>query len=119
MMLFQPWQVACGAGHNLAVNGEGQLYSWGKCHFGQLGHGEEDQDKLLPTAVKSAEALRVEAAGCGDSHSLVVAQGRVWVTLKSKYFRKRKEKTSISNGRFSSPKRMSLFLGPSQTNCSS
>mmetsp|Transcript_8675 Transcript_8675/g.10380 ORF Transcript_8675/g.10380 Transcript_8675/m.10380 type:complete len:175 (+) Transcript_8675:1394-1918(+) len=32
--------LACGAAHILCcINGD--CYSWGKCHFGQLGHGNE------------------------------------------------------------------------------
>mmetsp|Transcript_13513 Transcript_13513/g.38399 ORF Transcript_13513/g.38399 Transcript_13513/m.38399 type:complete len:390 (+) Transcript_13513:16-1185(+) len=61
--------LACGAGHALALTAEGALYTWGKCHFGQLGFGEEDQDRWLPSRLVTAD---VAAIGAGDSFSFYV-----------------------------------------------
>lgn len=32
-------RVACGAFHNLAINSQGEVYTWGINDFGQLGNG--------------------------------------------------------------------------------
>lgn len=63
-------RLACGAGHVLAADADGRLYTWGKCHFGQLGHGRENQDRWLPSPL--ALPRRVAAFGAGDSFSLAV-----------------------------------------------
>ena len=31
--------ITCGSAHNIVVDESGQCFTWGKCHFGQLGHG--------------------------------------------------------------------------------
>jgi len=35
-----PTQIACGAYHSLAIDGNGKLYTWGEARFGQLGNGK-------------------------------------------------------------------------------
>lgn len=44
-------QVACGQAHILAVNSNGQLYSWGQGHYGALGFGDT-WDKRSPTELQ-------------------------------------------------------------------
>lgn len=46
-------QLACGAGHTLALDTKGSVWSWGKCHFGQLGHGKAWKDERLPKRIES------------------------------------------------------------------
>ena len=38
-------RVACGAAHNVMIV-SGDVYTWGKCHFGQLGLGQQQQGFL-------------------------------------------------------------------------
>lgn len=33
-------EIAAGGGHSLAINGLGEVYSWGDSAKGQLGHGD-------------------------------------------------------------------------------
>ncbi|MDP2435421.1 MAG: hypothetical protein Q8P67_06735 [archaeon] len=87
-------RVAAGAGHVICVileeeaedaeamaqaerEGKGVVCTWGKCHYGQLGLGEEDQDRWVPTelprSVFGREALRVRQVAAGDSFSLLLA----------------------------------------------
>ncbi|KAL6066008.1 WD repeat-containing protein 11 [Balamuthia mandrillaris] len=94
-------QLACGAGHVLVITAvsanlteeteegaedkgaklqqeEGLLYSWGKCHFGQLGLGQEDEDRHLPTPVivrdSAGHTVRFKQVACGDSFSLAISE---------------------------------------------
>ena len=39
--------VATGLQHSAAVVADGSLYTWGRGHFGQLGHGDREQ-RLRP-----------------------------------------------------------------------
>ena len=32
--------IACGSGYSAAITSNGELYTWGQGHRGQLGHGE-------------------------------------------------------------------------------
>lgn len=48
--------TACGRYHSLALDANGNVYSWGSNHFGQLGHGltaEECETLKCPQLVKS------------------------------------------------------------------
>lgn len=59
-----------GSAHNIAIEEDGKCYSWGKCHYGQLGHGEMDQNELIPRPVGALSAVKVVSVGAGDSHVL-------------------------------------------------
>jgi alpha-tubulin suppressor-like RCC1 family protein len=96
-------QVACHDGHTGAVLADGTLWTWGKCSYGQLGHGDKDQ-KLVPTQVgakdglwgqgEDAEAVaaawraggKVVQVACGEGHmGVVLADGTLWVWGTSDY----------------------------------
>eukprot|EP01124_Arcella_intermedia_P004578 TRINITY_DN12593_c0_g1_i1.p1 TRINITY_DN12593_c0_g1~~TRINITY_DN12593_c0_g1_i1.p1 ORF type:complete len:396 (+),score=54.04 TRINITY_DN12593_c0_g1_i1:118-1188(+) len=71
--------VSCGAGHSFAlvspVEGDPTqniVYSWGKCNFGQLGHGEEEVDKSSATHIVQLDNLGVVGLGAGDAYGLAV-----------------------------------------------
>ena len=38
--------ISCGSSHSAAISAEGDLYTWGRGNYGQLGHG-----KSLPHTV--------------------------------------------------------------------
>ena len=78
--------LACGSAHTiLACHNPGdnehiECYSWGKCHFGQLGHNEleidESTPRLLTNPVLGDINKKVLLVGCGQSFSfLVTADG--------------------------------------------
>ena len=62
--------ATCGSAHNIVVDAAGQCYTWGKCHYGQLGHGEMDRNELLPKIVDALLGVDIKAVGAGDSHVL-------------------------------------------------
>lgn len=64
--------IACGAAHVVAVDTEGGCYSWGKCHMGQLGHGEMDEDVHTPLLIKSLAGVKVKSVAAGDSHVMLI-----------------------------------------------
>lgn len=71
--------VTIGSAQNVVVDSHGQVYTWGKCHYGQLGHGEMDQNELLPRAVEALNGVKIEVVGAGDSHVLAITdQGRLF-----------------------------------------
>ena len=70
--------VSAGNDHSLALTADGALWSWGGGAFGQLGHGDQ-QNQLLPKKVEALAGLRVLAVSVGGYHSLALtANGAVW-----------------------------------------
>ena len=65
--------VTCGSAHNIVADRNGTVYTWGKCHYGQLGHGEMDKNELVPRRVTELNGVRIKSVGAGDSHVLAVA----------------------------------------------
>ena len=61
--------VSAGYFHSLAVTADGGVWSWGSGDFGQLGHGDQ-QDQLLPKKVEAFAGQRVVAVSAGLGHSL-------------------------------------------------
>ena len=64
--------VTIGSAHNVAIEEDGKCYTWGKCHYGQLGHGEMDQNELIPRPVGAFASVKIASVGAGDSHVLAV-----------------------------------------------
>ena len=50
------------------------VYSWGKCHFGQLGHGFMDCDRYLPTKIEALSQVRIKSIAAGDSFCLAISE---------------------------------------------
>ena len=70
--------MSVGATHSLALAADGALWSWGDGAFGELGHGDE-QNQLLPKKVEAFAGRRVVAVSAGCSHSLAIsADGAVF-----------------------------------------
>jgi len=67
-----------GAGHCLAIGSDGLLYTWGKCHFGQLGHGEQDQDEWIPRPVEALKHCKILKVASGLSHSFAITEDGVY-----------------------------------------
>jgi len=56
-------QVSCGNEHSVALSDQGQIYTWGRGAFGELGHGSFDK-LLVPQKVSQLQdfcVVRVEA----------------------------------------------------------
>ena len=70
--------VSAGGCHSFAITADGAVWSWGYGGFGQLGHGDR-QDQLLPKKVEAFAGQRVVAVSAGAHHSLAItADGAVW-----------------------------------------
>jgi regulator of chromosome condensation len=80
--------ITGGVHHTLALDADGTVYSWGRCHYGRLGLGggtgevrkwTEEDDRLIPTIISSLSPTtikdRVVAIAAGESHSLAVTRG--------------------------------------------
>ena len=64
------------------MTASGAVWSWGDGGFGQLGHGDT-QDQLLPKAVDALAGRRVVAVSAGDDHSIArAAKGAGWTCGK-------------------------------------
>ena len=69
--------VSAGDKHSLALTADGAVWSWGNGGFGELGHGDE-QNQLLPKKIEALAAQRVVAVSAGYVHSLALtADGAV------------------------------------------
>ena len=70
--------VSAGRGHSLALTADGAVWSWGDGYFGQLGHGDK-QEQLLPKMVEALAGQRVVAVSAGSLQSLALtSDGAVW-----------------------------------------
>ena len=64
--------VSCGEYHSMAVCQDGTLWSWGRNHMGQLGHGDTKDHYKWPMQVMAlAKKICIKAAA-GGQHSLVL-----------------------------------------------
>eukprot|EP01083_Nonionella_stella_P090350 252421_1 len=70
--------IACGYYHNLAVDHNQKVYTWGDNQFGQCGDDSTTNLKA-PQIVKSLRKYDVKDIGCGANHSYVM-------THQSKHF---------------------------------
>lgn len=76
--------VACGASHVVAIDVNGQAYSWGSSQFGQLGRTDPPRSWAEPPGAGEADAnplpipslarLRIMRAACGLHHTLLVSE---------------------------------------------
>lgn len=66
-------QLCGGAAHILAITDKQELYSWGKCNYGQLGHGQEDEDRYLPTKVEFFSQISICKVSAGDAFSFAIS----------------------------------------------
>ena len=69
--------VSAGYSHSLALTADGSVWSWSGGGFGQLGHGDE-QNQLLPKKVEAFAGQRVVAVSAGTYHSVATSSGAVF-----------------------------------------
>ncbi|XP_002985532.2 probable E3 ubiquitin-protein ligase HERC4 [Selaginella moellendorffii] len=67
-------QVVCGADYTMAIDSDGQLFSWGHGHWGQTGHGTQD-NILVPKLVCSLENDNIVQASAGARHAVALTSG--------------------------------------------
>lgn len=71
--------MAVGTGHNLVIDTDGTIWSWGYNEFGSLGRGTTGAGQTVPQQVPGLSAARAVAAGYG--HSLAIARRTTTGTL--------------------------------------
>eukprot|EP01084_Bolivina_argentea_P058846 107404_1 len=66
--------IYCGDEHTLALDCNGQIWSWGYGGNGRLGHGDED-NRYKPTQIKyfMNNNINIRQICCGNSHNLVLS----------------------------------------------
>lgn len=70
-------KIVSGAGHCMVINSAGSLFSWGCSGYYQTGH-QVLSHQLLPLKIEFFESLHVDDASCGISHSLVLAEQKLF-----------------------------------------
>lgn len=71
-------KVAAGGWHSLAIVDSGQVYAWGRCHFGQVGSKCDDHGtqgiQQFPMRITELEDKRVVDIAAGAGHSMAVTR---------------------------------------------
>jgi len=71
-------QVSCGTSHTACILEDGTLWTFGYGRYGQLGHGNNTENQLVPKKVESI-SLRVLQISCGASHTVCILEdGTLW-----------------------------------------
>lgn len=65
--------MAVGGNHNLAVDKDGIVYSWGYGEMGQLGHGVE-RDEVIPRQINASLKGSVMQVSAGGQHSIILTK---------------------------------------------
>ncbi len=65
---------ACAAGkyHSMVLTATGNLYSFGACDNGILGHGMVECDRSMPLQISGIS--NVKMIKCGDNHNLAIVE---------------------------------------------
>ena len=65
--------VTCGSTHTVAINKEGEVYSWGLGEFGALGTGNITT-MYCPTKIDffPKNRIKIISASCGNRHTVFV-----------------------------------------------
>uniref|UniRef100_H0XH44 HECT and RLD domain containing E3 ubiquitin protein ligase 5 n=1 Tax=Otolemur garnettii TaxID=30611 RepID=H0XH44_OTOGA len=78
-------QISAGEAHSMALSMAGNIYSWGKNEFGQLGLGHTTGE-ASPSLIEALDDQRVEFLTCGGSHTaLLTEDGLVFTFGAGKY----------------------------------
>uniref|UniRef100_A0A7N9DAD0 HECT and RLD domain containing E3 ubiquitin protein ligase 5 n=1 Tax=Macaca fascicularis TaxID=9541 RepID=A0A7N9DAD0_MACFA len=73
-------QISAGEAHSMALSMSGNIYSWGKNEFGQLGLGHTES-KDSPSLIEALDNQKVEVLACGGSHSALLTQDGLLFTF--------------------------------------
>ncbi|XP_039074362.1 E3 ISG15--protein ligase HERC5 isoform X2 [Hyaena hyaena] len=66
-------QISAGKAHSMALSMSGNVYSWGRNDFGQLGLGHTD-GKDFPSLIEAVDNQKVEFLACGGSHTALLTK---------------------------------------------
>ncbi|XP_042557790.1 E3 ISG15--protein ligase HERC5 [Dipodomys spectabilis] len=73
-------QISAGETHSMALSMSGNIYSWGKNDFGQLGLGHT-KNKDFPSLIEAVDNQKVEFVACGGSHTALLTQDGLLFTF--------------------------------------
>jgi hypothetical protein len=75
---FSPIQLECGYHHSAVVAEDGELFTWGRGVFGQLGHGDS-KNLSSPKLVESLGSVKIKQVTCGWQHTMALSwEGKVF-----------------------------------------
>lgn len=66
-------QIACGAYHSMVLTVSGNIFSFGRNDFGQLGFGDTE-DRSYPMNLKALNQLKASYIACGENFTAVLTQ---------------------------------------------
>lgn len=64
--------LSVGAAHTIALACNGACFTWGKCHYGQLGQGEMDEDIHEPRPLAFPAGVVIHEVATGESHTMAI-----------------------------------------------
>ncbi|XP_062106439.1 ultraviolet-B receptor UVR8 [Humulus lupulus] len=69
-------QVSCGEYHTAAISQNGEVYTWGLGHMGQLGHCslQAGEKELIPRRVVALDGILIKDVACGGVHTCAVTE---------------------------------------------
>ena len=71
----QVTHVAAGEVHTICTTSDGSVFTWGNDDYGQLGLGDGESDRLVPTLVRGGlQGKQVVQVAAGDKHSACVTK---------------------------------------------
>ncbi|XP_054995466.1 E3 ISG15--protein ligase HERC5 [Sorex araneus] len=73
-------QISAGEAHSMVLSMSGNVYSWGRNNFGQLGLGHTD-NQGSPSRVGSLDSHTVEFLACGGSHAALLTKDGLLFTF--------------------------------------
>nr|XP_002745648.3 E3 ISG15--protein ligase HERC5 [Callithrix jacchus] len=73
-------QISAGEAHSMALSMSGNIYSWGKNEFGQLGL-DHTESKDSPSLIEALDNQKVEFLACGGSHTALLTQDGLLFTF--------------------------------------
>ncbi|XP_054447724.1 E3 ISG15--protein ligase HERC5 [Pteronotus mesoamericanus] len=73
-------QISAGKAHCMALSMSGNVYSWGRNNFGQLGLGHTN-DEDFPSLIEALNNQKVEFLACGGSHTAVLTKDGLLFTF--------------------------------------
>nr|XP_040149188.1 E3 ISG15--protein ligase HERC5 [Ictidomys tridecemlineatus] len=73
-------QISAGEAHSMALSMSGNVYSWGKNNFGQLGLGHT-KNRAVPCLIETPDNKKVEFLACGGSHAALLTQDGLMFTF--------------------------------------
>ncbi|CAK6432981.1 unnamed protein product [Pipistrellus nathusii] len=73
-------QISAGEAHSVALSMSGNVYSWGRNDFGQLGLGHTHNEEF-PSLIEALDSQKVEFLACGGSHTALLTKDGLLFTF--------------------------------------